>query len=303
MPDIKDRPEDINSQQDLLLFYLGSNQAFGINVLKMKEIIPYESLTQLPGAHPAVVGVARLRGHPLPVIDLSAAIGMHPIGANSDLSPYSIIISEFSRMLQGFLVSKVDRIISLEWKDILPPPAASGRASYITGVIQVDGRLVEILDVERVMHSVSPQDAPADHGLDLDPALMEQLSNKLVMLVDDSSLARKQISKTLDLIGLNYISATDGKDALDKLHELQEEGRSVDLIISDIEMPEVDGYSLTREIRKDESLSSVYILLHTSLSGSVSDENTQASGADAALAKFMTEELAAAVVKGLTSGK
>ncbi|MCG8426686.1 MAG: chemotaxis protein [Chromatiales bacterium] len=288
------------SRQEMLLFHLAAHQTFGINVLKIKEIIPYERLNRLPGSHPAIVGIARLRGSPLPVIDLSQAIGMQPVTENQDLSHLSIIISEFNRSLQGFLVRRVQRIITLEWKDILPPPKATGHFSYITGVTRIDEKLVEIVDVERVLNEVSPPVDTTGQGVSLDEQHLEALRQKLVMVVDDSSMARKQIGRTLDMIGLEYLMAQDGKEALDKLHELQADGQHVDLIISDIEMPEMDGYTLTREVRKDQDLSSVYILLHTSLAGVVSNENAQASGADAALTKFVTEELAEAVVQGLS---
>ncbi|MCF6354467.1 MAG: chemotaxis protein [Candidatus Polarisedimenticolaceae bacterium] len=287
------------SRQDLLLFHIGTRQAFAINVLKMKEIIPYEPLNKLPGSHPAVIGVARLRGRPLTVIDLASAIGMPPISNHPDLTAYSIIISEFSRTLQGFLVSKVDRIIALEWEDILPPPCASGHATYITGIAHVDEQLVEIIDVERALNSVAPNQTSDSPVVDMDQRVVQQLQQKLVLVVDDSGLARKQVTRTLDLMGLDYVTALDGKDALQKLKGLKEEGRSIDLVISDIEMPEMDGYTLTRELRKDKTLASTYILLHTSLSGTVCSENAQASGADAALTKFVPEELSAAVMKGL----
>jgi len=295
--------KDSSNRQDLLLFHLGTRQAFAINVLKMKEIVPYQQLNKLPGSHQAVMGIIRLRGEPLTVIDLASTVGMRPISGDADLSQYSIIISEFSRTLQGFLVSKVDRIISLEWQDILPPPRASGHASFITGITRVDDQLVEIIDVERALNTVAPHTAPHNQAFDLDQKLLDQLRQKLVLVVDDSSLARKQVTRTLDAIGLNYVTAQDGVNALNKLRALQEEGRTVDLIISDIEMPEMDGYSLTRELRKDQELSSTYILLHTSLSGAVCTENAQASGADAALTKFVTEELTAAVMKGLALEK
>ncbi len=287
------------NQHDLLLFHLGTRQTFAINVLKMKEIIPYEPLHNLPRSHTAVMGIAHLRGHPLTVIDLAASIGMRPAHNHPDLNQFSIIISEFSRTLQGFLVSKVDRIISLDWEEILPPPGASGHASYITGVTHIDGQLVEIVDIERALDSVVPNRASTNQTVDLSPELLAQLQQKLVLVVDDSSLARKQVTRTLDTMGLSHITAQDGKDALQKLKALQKEGRTVDLIISDIEMPEMDGYTLTREVRQDTNISSTYILLHTSLSGTVCNEKAQASGADAALTKFVTKELAEAVLKGL----
>lgn len=289
-----------HGQQRVLMFSLQGRQVFAINVLKIKEIISLQALNKLPGSNPAVLGIARLRGHPLPVIDLSAAIGMPP--ADDELENYAIIISEFNRSLQGFLVKKVDKIISLDWKDIQPPPRAVGRFNYITGVIKTEDQLVEIVDVERVLNEVAPPVDSTGEGVNLSEDHLLLLRNKLVMVVDDSGMARKQISRTLAMIGIEHLMAIDGKEALDKLRELQQEGRHVDLIISDIEMPEMDGYTLTREIRKDqdEELASTYILLHTSLSGTVSSENAEASGADAALTKFVTEELAEAVIKGLS---
>ncbi|MCP3666091.1 MAG: chemotaxis protein CheV [Gammaproteobacteria bacterium] len=293
--------EVTQSRQDILLFSLGGRQSFGINVLKIKEIISFERLNKIPGSHPAVVGLTRLRGAPLGVIDLSAAIGMREMATGGELESCSIIISEFNRSLQGFLIKRVDRIISLEWEDILPPPSASGRGSYITGVTRVDEQLVEIIDVERVLSEViPPEDQDADQ-FHMDTELFSLLKSKRVLVVDDSVIARKQVGRTLDMVGVDYIMVKDGREALDRLRELQSQGEQVDLIISDIEMPEMDGYSLTREVRKDqdESLSSVYILLHTSLAGAVSKDNALASGADASLTKFATEELVEAVIKGL----
>jgi two-component system chemotaxis response regulator CheV len=290
-------------QQRMLMFHLSTPQVFGINVLKIKEIIPFQPLNKLPGAHPAALGVARLRGSPLPVIDLSAAIGMMPLGTSAgEMAGCSIIISEFNRSLQGFLVRSVDKIISIAWESIQPPPRATGRFSYITGVVDVDGKLVEIVDVERVLNEVAPPKDSTGRGVSITEESLDLLRKKLVLVVDDSGMARKQISRTLSMIGIEHILTCDGKEALEKLHQLQAEGRHVDLIVSDIEMPEMDGYSLTQEVKKDQEFSSVYVLLHTSLAGTVSQENAEASGADAALTKFVTEELAEAVIQGLSRG-
>jgi two-component system chemotaxis response regulator CheV len=287
--------------QRMLLFHLFGRQVFGINVLKIKEIISYHAMNNLPGGHPAVVGIARLRGNPLPVIDMSAAMGMPPApSAGEELENCSIIISEFNRSLQGFLVQGVDRIVSLDWEAIQPPPRAAGPDIYITGVVRIEDQLVEVVDVERILNEVSPPNDSTGRGVNLTEEQLMKLRDKLVLVVDDSGMARKQISQTLAMLGLEHVMARDGKEALDLLHKLHSEGQIIDLILSDIEMPEMDGYTLTREVRKDADLSSTYILLHTSLSGVVSSENAQASGADAALTKFVTEELAEAVLRGLS---
>ncbi|MCW8944966.1 MAG: chemotaxis protein [Sedimenticola sp.] len=287
----------------MLLFSLFGRQIFGINVLKIKEIIPYHDMNTLPGSHDAVIGIARLRGNPFPVIDLSKALKMPISSETSELKACSIIISEFNRSLQGFLVNKVDQIVSLDWGAIQPPPLAAGRSNYITGVVNRDNQIIEVVDVERVLNEVAPPVDSTGQGIMLSDEQLEILQGKLVLIVDDSALARKQITQTLAMIGIDPLVAKDGKEALDYLHSLQLEGRRVDLIVSDIEMPEMDGYTLTREIRKNEDLSSVYILLHTSLAGAVSQEFAVTSGANAALTKFVTEELAEAVLLGLSHAR
>ncbi|MCW8890792.1 MAG: chemotaxis protein [Sedimenticola sp.] len=287
-------------QQRMLLFTLFGRQVFGINVLKIKEIIPYHKMNTLPGSHDAVIGIARLRGQPFPVIDLSTALKM-PVSSDPDnRQACSIIISEFNRSLQGFLVNKVDQIVSLDWGAIQPPPTSVGRFNYITGVVNRDNKIIEVIDVERVLNEVAPPSDSTGQGINLTQEQLEAVKGKLVLIVDDSALARKQITQTLAMIGIDPLVAKDGKEALDYLNSLQLEGRRVDLIVSDIEMPEMDGYTLTREIRKNEDLSSVYILLHTSLAGAVSQEFAVTSGANAALTKFVTEELAEAVMVGLS---
>ncbi|MGI0119470.1 chemotaxis protein [Zooshikella sp. RANM57] len=286
--------------QDLLLFRLCGKQRYGINVLKIKEIIPTQKLTQLPHAHPAIVGIAKLRGSPLSVIDLAQAIGLAPL--RDAKGKINIIIAEFNRTMQGFLVGEVERIVSLGWQDILPPPKATGKGSYVTGVASLDKDMVEIIDVEKVLNEVVPEHlGNSTLNLQLLPEQVAVLQDKLIMVVDDSSMARKQVCQTLDNLPVKYVVSNDGKEALDLLRDLHQQGKHVDMIISDIEMPEMDGYTLTREIRKDQDLSSTYILLHTSLSSNITSAAADASGADAALTKFVSEELSSIVVKALES--
>ncbi|MES9899511.1 MAG: chemotaxis protein [Sedimenticola sp.] len=288
----------VSSQQQMLMFKLWEGHTYGINVLKIREVIPYQPLDRVPGSHPTVIGLANLRGSKLPVIDLSAAIGLSSPG-DEDLSQSSIIISEFNRSLQGFLVSKVDRIISIGWDAIKAVPKSAGRFNYITGVVKLEDMLMEVLDVERVLNEVAPPTDSTGHGVSLNEEQLQTLSEKLVLVVDDSNMAQNQTSSTLGMIGIDNLSAGDGVEALEMMESLYREGRLVDMVISDIEMPRMDGYTLTRKIRNNPDFSDTYVLLHSSLAGAVSEENATASGADAMLTKFVTEELAQAVLKGL----
>lgn len=296
-------PNNNDSRQDILLFQLRGTQLFGINVLKIQEIIHLTDINKLPESHPAIIGVAKLRGRTLPVIDLSLAIGGRAIETDA-AAPPSIIVTEFNRVMQGFLVRKVEHILPIEWNAILPPPRATGRSHYITGVVQHQQRIVEIVDVEKVLSEVSP---PKDASQGVAPLLAQEhldaLQNKRILVVDDSNIARKQVAHTLQSLGIDFVMAEDGRQALDTLEQKQREGIHFDMIVSDIEMPEMDGYTLTQQVRRLPELAPVYILLHTSLSGTISRDNAMKSGADAALTKFAADDLARAVIQGLTGAQ
>lgn len=287
---------------ELLLFHLGSEQQFGINVLKVQEIIDCPALTHLPASHASVCGIARLRGKALSVIDLSSAIGKQPIYKNDDYpGEGTVIITEFNRITQGFLVERVDRIIVREWKDILPPPKALGLSSYMTGVTEIDGTLVQILDVENILSVVTPTEVNITMT-DLDVADVVQGK---ILIVDDSALARKQIAETIEAINLSYITATNGKEALEILNKHNkldnEKSDLISMVVSDIEMPEMDGYTLTENIRNEPAISNMYILLHTSLNGKINLEKAEQAGANDMLTKFIPEELMQKIVIGLQS--
>lgn len=284
---------------ELLLFNLGGTQRFGINVLKVKEIIACPHLTHIPHAHSAVRGVAHLRGEPVTVIDLAQALGSR--GAGIDEENSSIIITEFNRSMQGFLVRQVDRIVHCEWKTVVPPPVGTGLGSYITGITEVDKVLVQILDVEKVLGEVvdDPSEAP-DDLLQLDDEERARLQGRRVLIVDDSRVARHQTTHTIEPLGVTCVSARDGKEALLALKQLAHENAMVDMVISDIEMPEMDGYTLTRAIRGDPSLSHLYVLLHTSLNGAINADKARQAGADDVLTKFVPIDLAHAVARGLS---
>lgn len=291
-----------DNRLELLLFHLGTQQQFGINVLKVKEIIDCPSLTQLPDSHPSVCGIALLRGESLSIIDLSKAIGKRAIYDHSAREcEGSVIITEINRTMQGLLVERVDKIVVCEWSDIHPPPATLGSSSFMTGVTDIDGTLVQVLDVEHILGSVSPSvEINIDHDLDVSDGV-----SGMVLVVDDSSLARKQTAETLDAITIPYVTATNGKEALDILKKYNlsaaSEGQTISMVVSDIEMPEMDGYSLTETIRRESGLQDMYVLLHTSLNGAINIEKAKQAGANDMLTKFIPEELMEKIVVGLQS--
>jgi two-component system chemotaxis response regulator CheV len=183
---------------ELLLFKLNSRQRFGINVFKVREVLQCPKLTSMPKLNSLVRGIAHIRGQTISVIDMSLAVGGNKI---EDLSKAFIIIAEYNSSVQGFLVASVERIINTNWQSILPPPKGSGRASYLTAVTQVEGELIEILDVEKILNDISP----VNTDLSEDVASNMQVENKqekIIFIADDSSVARNQVKKALSSLGL-----------------------------------------------------------------------------------------------------
>lgn len=277
---------------ELLLFSLGGAQLYGINVFKVKEVLQCPPLTEIPKRNPVIRGVAHIRGGTIPIMDLKQATGHPPL---TDVENCFVIITEYNRSTQGFLVKGVERIINMNWGAIHPPPRGVGKENYLTAVTEVEGKLVEIIDVEKILAEVSP--LPEDVSAEvIQAAQAETQVCKHVLIVDDSSIARKQIQKVVESLGIKTTLKKDGREALDFLHDMISEGKDpyheILLIISDIEMPEMDGYTFTAEVRADSRLKDMHIVLHTSLSGVFNEAMVKKVGADDFLAKFHPDELA-----------
>ena len=287
-----------HNRMELLLFKIHNSQRYGINVFKVQEVIQCPALTQLPKSHPSVRGVAHMRGKTIPVIDLSMAIGLPALDGSEGRF---VIITEYNRSTQGFLVGGVDKIVNMKWEDVLPPPQGAGLGSYMTAVTQVDGELVEIIDVEKILSEVNKIKEEISETLKDEAEKAGGDVPRTVLVADDSLVARKQIKKTLDQIGMQSILVNDGKQALDALKEMSQDAVPINdqllMVISDVEMPEMDGYTLTTELRKDEALKPLHIILHTSLSGVFNSSLIQKVGADLFVAKFDAEELGNAVLE------
>jgi len=276
---------------ELLMFRLNGNQMYGINVFKVKEVLPCPRLSVLPHSSPVVRGVAYTRGRTISIMDLSLATGGRPL---ADIDTCFVIITEYNNSVQGFLVRNVDRIVNLNWEDVHSPPKGSGRDHYLTAVTEVDNRLVEILDVERILSEVNPMATGISESLRNAGKRDEMLDT--VLIVDDSSVARTQIRKCCEAIGLKTVVMNDGRQALSHLQGMLEAGeKPADkyfLVISDIEMPEMDGYTLTASVKSDPRMSGLHIILHTSLSGVFNQAMVDKVGADDFLPKFNPDELA-----------
>lgn len=284
---------------ELLLFRLNGKQRFGINVFKVREVLQCPPLTQIPKLNHLVRGVAHIRGQTISIIDLSMATGGSMI---EDVKNSFIIIAEYNRSVQGFLVGSVERIINTNWDSIMPPPQGTGKASYLTAVTEVEKELIEILDVEKILNEISPlnTDISQDVADTFDTSSSE---GKIIFIADDSSVARNQVKKALTALGLEIEMAKNGLEALNMLKKLAEETGDVTdkvgVLVSDIEMPEMDGYTLTAEIKNDPSLARLHVVLHTSLSGVFNQSMVQKVGADDFIAKFHPDELASAVERWL----
>ncbi|KHT44517.1 chemotaxis protein CheW [Alteromonas marina] len=284
---------------ELLLFRLNGRQRFGINVFKVREVLQCPPLTAMPKLNPLVRGVAHIRGQTISVIDLSMATRGRKI---EDLSNAFIVIAEYNRSVQGFLVGAVERIINTNWDAIMPPPQGTGRASYLTAVTEVENELIEILDVEKILNEISPLNAEVSADV-AEGLTTEGQENKIIFIADDSAVARNQVKKALSSLGLEIELAKNGLEALNRLKEIAEEygdvTNRVGVLVSDIEMPEMDGYTLTAEIKNIPELQKLHVVLHTSLSGVFNQAMVQKVGADDFIAKFHPDELATAVQKWL----
>lgn len=283
------------NKMELLLFKVGSTEIYGINVFKVKEVIRQMDITQAPSMPAFVVGMTSLRGKLISVIDLIAACG-NPAPA----TPPIMIVTEFSESTQAFLVESVERIVRVDWGDIHQPPRMFAGGSKLTGVTRLgDGRLAAILDVEQLLHTITGRNAAAeiadtvvaDHSLPSDTRLF---------CVDDSAFARAQLQQILDKIGLSADFAVNGQEAWQRLETMAATAAAsgkrladaLPIIITDIEMPEMDGFRLTRFIKQDRRFDGVKVLLHSSMSEASNRDKGLAMGADGFLSKYNPAEVA-----------
>lgn len=281
---------------ELLLFHLSGRQLFALNVFKVKEVVKLPKLSKLPNSHHHIDGVATIRGESIPVINLKAAVGMQALIPDEESN---LIITEYNRTVQGFLVGKVDHIVNMTWGEIMEPPATVGRHHYLTAITKLQRKdekeqLIEIIDVEKVLAEILDYKIDISEGI-VDENILSEFAGRKILHADDSSTARLQVSSTLEQLGVEIIPAKNGLDALNILKEWADDGKKIEdeilMLITDAEMPQMDGYKLTEQIRSDPRMSNLFIVLNTSLSGDFNKAMVKKVGCNEFLSKFQPDQL------------
>ncbi len=281
-----------SNKMEILLFSLGSDEIFGINVFKVREVSQTPMITKTPNMPLGVEGVISLRGNIIPVIGLASFLN---VDTPEEGWP-TMIVTEYSRRTQAFLVKDVDRIIRVDWDQVKPPESMlSGNDAMITAITELpDGKLVSILDVEQILASATGEPITPDL-----PAI-DSNGELTIFFVDDSAVARKEIIGVLDKLGVKYQQANNGLEAWDRLQNMASRAQVDDvplsqqlkLILVDAEMPEMDGYVLTRNIKSDPRFEGIPVVMHSSLSSEANKTMGQRVGVDAYVAKFDAIQLA-----------
>ncbi|EQD70342.1 response regulator receiver modulated CheW protein [mine drainage metagenome] len=295
-----------NNKLEILMFTLGINprterrETYGINVFKVREVLRTPPITRAPEMPETVEGMVSLRGRLIPIIGLAKYIGI-PLETIPDI----MIITEYNGHTQGFLVESVDTILRLDWSAMRVPPEMVNTplGGLVTAVTELpDGRLVMMLDVERVLAETAQLGEDESIYRNVQPL---GLNNHRVFYADDSSVARKQIARTLEAMGVKGISAVNGRQAWDELRHMADQAESshtplkdlLHLILTDVEMPEMDGYMLTRKIKEDKRFTGIPVLMHSSLSGSSNQQLGKTVGVDEYISKFEPNRLASTLTR------
>jgi two-component system chemotaxis response regulator CheV len=273
------------NKMEILLFNLGSSEKFGINVFKVKEVCQIGKITRTPNMPGGVDGIVSLRGHVMPVLNLAKFMGM-----NSDTKHETMLVAEFNRHILGFLVEGVDRIIRVDWDKVRPTEGMmSDKSALITAITELeDGTLVSILDVEQILADAFGE------GVVGNVERVESEHELCVFFADDSLVARRKIVEVLDKMGVKHIQANNGREGWERLKAMADAAQSaginlhdqIQVILTDAEMPEMDGYVLTQHVKSDHRFDDIPVVMHSSLSSDANRAMGKRVGVDYYVSKF-----------------
>ncbi len=297
----------LSNRFELLLFRLGTDQAkgkselFGINVFKLREIVPMQPITRAAGMRSPLLGMTNIRGQFIPVIDLPAVADCTPeTGLNL------LLVTEYARNTQAFAVESVDNIVRLDWSQVHTAEKGIGGRN-ITSIACLDDEkgsnsLAMVLDVEQILYDV----IPSVRGVEPAPESVRSFKLKpgaVAIVAEDSKVARQLLEQGLKSMGIPALMHNTGLEAWLKIKEMNEAAQAagesihdkIALVLTDLEMPEMDGFTLTRNIKREETLKRIPVVIHSSLSGSANEDHVRKVGADGYVAKFEINELSAVI--------
>jgi len=294
---------------EILLFTLGEDsrtgrkETYGINVFKVREVMRTPEITRAPEMPPAVEGMVSLRGALVPVLDLARYAGV-----TVQATPEIMIVTEYNGHTQGFLVEAVDTILRLDWSRMRVPPdmLVKQTGGFVTAVTELtDGRLVMMLDVERILSETTSY----DNELEFQSLQPLQTQERTILFADDSSVARRQIERTLDALHIRHISAVNGNQAWRELERIaavadaskRRASEFVHAVLTDVEMPEMDGFLLTKRIKGDARFAGIPVIMHSSLSGLQNQHLGMSVGVDEYVSKFEPQKLAEVLARRLAA--
>lgn len=301
----------LSNKFELLLFRLGSDLAggkselYGINVFKLREIVPMPAVTKAAGMKSPLLGMANIRGQLIPVIDLPAVAGCTPAtGLNL------LLVTEYARSTQAFAVESVEDIVRLNWIQV--HTAESGVANRnITSIALLEGEqhaneMALVLDVEQILHDVVPSVRDVKEG-DITLKNFAMKPGAVCIVAEDSKVARSMLEQGLKVMGIPALMHNTGLEAWNKIKKMALEAQAegcpitdkIGLVLTDLEMPEMDGFTLTRNIKGEQQLRSIPVVIHSSLSGSANEDHVHKVGANGYVAKFEINQLSAVIHKVL----
>ncbi|GAB1231618.1 chemotaxis protein [Ferrigenium sp. UT5] len=287
------------NKMEILLFSLGGEEKFGINVFKVKEVSQAGKITRTPNMPGGVDGIVSLRGHVMPVLNLAKFMGV------KETAPHqTMMVAEYNTHILGFLVKDVDRIIRVDWDKVRPTEGMlSDKGALITAITNLDdGSLVSILDVEQILSDAfgeaivgNVEKVEAGHEL-------------CVFFADDSMVARRKITEVLDKMGVKHIQANNGQEAWERLRGMADGAQSsgqdlrdqIQVILTDAEMPVMDGYVLTQNIKNDKRFEGIPVVMHSSLSSDANRAMGKRVGVDYYVPKFDSQVLSSTLRPLLT---
>ncbi|EXI87548.1 MAG: Chemotaxis protein CheV [Candidatus Accumulibacter regalis] len=282
-----------SNKMEILLFSLGTRETFGINVFKVREVGRTPHITRTPNMPRGVEGLISLRGNVIPVLSLISFLEPRE---QSPEHGRTMMVAEYSKRTLGFLVHEVDRIIRVDWEKVKAPESVlSTNQGLITAITELDdGKLVSILDVEQILANAFGE------ALIVDIRRANVGDDVGIFFADDSIVARRKIVEVLDRLGVKHKHATNGAEAWSRLQAIAAHASQIGtavrdeirLILVDAEMPEMDGYVLTKNIKGDERFAGIPVVMHSSLSSQANHAMGKAVGVDAYVAKFDAEILA-----------